>query len=201
MTTRLSQRYGGADVPAGVRGEIVYKHDRRSGGVPGRQLMAGYWRNRKATDETLVDGWLLTPSTTLRGRRGSMRKRPKSGTRQYRRGRFAILTLRVCLYGCVGPAATLPGAQQAELFSFERYEVVTGAAERQTILTGLRRRPPDLVRSRDRNGTRTRGGDLGLQSASAGRLPVPALGRGRPNPPGDGLRPGPGRTQRPGVLE
>ena len=66
-----------------------------------------------------------------------MRKRPKSGTRQYRRGRFAILTLRVCLYGCVGPAATLPGAQQAELFSFERYEVVTGAAERQTILTGF----------------------------------------------------------------
>ena len=39
----------GVDVPAGVRGEIV---------MSGPTLMAGYWRNRKATDETLVDGWL-----------------------------------------------------------------------------------------------------------------------------------------------
>ena len=51
MTTRLSQRYSGADVPAGVRGEIV---------ISGPTLMAGYWRNRKATDETLVDGWLYS---------------------------------------------------------------------------------------------------------------------------------------------
>ncbi|MCY3965671.1 MAG: VCBS repeat-containing protein [Acidobacteria bacterium] len=48
-----------------------------------------------------------------------------------------MLTLRVCLYGCVGPAATLPGAQPAEQFAFERYDVVTGAGERQTILTGF----------------------------------------------------------------
>ena len=48
-----------------------------------------------------------------------------------------MLTLKLCLYGCVGPAATLPGAQQAEPFTFERYEVVTGAGERQTVLTGL----------------------------------------------------------------
>ncbi len=48
-----------------------------------------------------------------------------------------MLTLKLCLYGCVGPAATLPGAEQAEPFTFERYEVVTGAGERQTILTGF----------------------------------------------------------------
>ncbi len=67
-----------------------------------------------------------------------MRKRlTSSGTRHYRRGRFAMLTLKLCLYGCVGPAATLPGAEQAAPFTFERYEVVTGAGERQTILTGL----------------------------------------------------------------
>ncbi|MCY3970960.1 MAG: FG-GAP and VCBS repeat-containing protein [Acidobacteria bacterium] len=67
-----------------------------------------------------------------------MRKRSaSSGARHYRRGRFAILTLRVCLYGCVGPAATLPGAEPAEQFAFERYDVVTGAPERQTVLTGF----------------------------------------------------------------
>ena len=48
-----------------------------------------------------------------------------------------MLTLKLCLYGCVGPAATLPGAEQAAPFTFERYEVVTGAGERQTILTGF----------------------------------------------------------------
>ena len=48
-----------------------------------------------------------------------------------------MLTLKLCLYGCVGPAATLPGAEQAAPFTFERYEVVTGAGERQTVLTGL----------------------------------------------------------------
>ena len=43
-----------------------------------------------------------------------------------------MLTLKLCLYGCVGPAATLPGAEQGAPFTFERYEVVTGAGERQT---------------------------------------------------------------------
>lgn len=67
-----------------------------------------------------------------------MRKRPTSrGARHCRRGRFAILTLRLCLYGCGWPAAALPGAQPAEFFTFERYDVVTGARERQTILTGF----------------------------------------------------------------
>ena len=67
-----------------------------------------------------------------------MRKRSmRRGARHRRRGRFAILTLRVCLYGCVGPAATLPGAQPAERFAFERYDVVTGTGERQTVLTGF----------------------------------------------------------------
>ena len=67
-----------------------------------------------------------------------MRERSASrGARLYRRGRFAILTLRLCLVGCAGPAAALPGAQPAELFAFERYDVVTGTRERQTILTGF----------------------------------------------------------------
>ncbi len=48
-----------------------------------------------------------------------------------------MLTLRVCLYGCVGPAAALPGAEPAESSTFERYDVVIGASERQTLLTGL----------------------------------------------------------------
>ena len=48
-----------------------------------------------------------------------------------------MLTLRVCLYGCVGPAASLPGAEPAESSAFERYDVVIGASERQTLLTGL----------------------------------------------------------------
>ena len=39
----------GADVSACVRGEIV---------IAGPTLMAGYWRNQEATEETLVDGWL-----------------------------------------------------------------------------------------------------------------------------------------------
>ena len=41
----------GAEVPAGVRGEIL---------ISGPTLMAGYWRNRDATQETLIDGWLYS---------------------------------------------------------------------------------------------------------------------------------------------
>lgn len=41
----------GNEVPTGTRGEIVIKGD---------NVMRGYWRNEKATAETIVDGWLHT---------------------------------------------------------------------------------------------------------------------------------------------
>ncbi|NYT43795.1 AMP-binding protein [Alcaligenaceae bacterium] len=39
------------DVPLGTHGEVL---------VRGHTVMQGYWRNSKATQETLVDGWLRT---------------------------------------------------------------------------------------------------------------------------------------------
>lgn len=42
---------GGREVPAGEKGEIV---------VRGENTMKGYWRNPKATEEALKDGWLHT---------------------------------------------------------------------------------------------------------------------------------------------
>jgi hypothetical protein len=48
-----------------------------------------------------------------------------------------MLTLRVCLYGCVAPATAFPGAEPAAEFAFTEYEVVTGSAKRQTVLTGF----------------------------------------------------------------
>lgn len=41
----------GKDLPYGEKGEIVIK---------GENVMAGYWKNPKATSETIVDGWLHT---------------------------------------------------------------------------------------------------------------------------------------------
>ena len=44
----------GNEVPNGQSGQIVVK------GIPGRSLMKGYFKNPKATAETLIDGWLYT---------------------------------------------------------------------------------------------------------------------------------------------
>ncbi len=41
----------GNDLPVGVKGEIV---------IRGENVMAGYWKNEKATRETIRDGWLFT---------------------------------------------------------------------------------------------------------------------------------------------
>lgn len=41
----------GKDLPAGQKGEMV---------VYGENVMAGYWKNPKATEETVRDGWLYT---------------------------------------------------------------------------------------------------------------------------------------------
>jgi long-chain acyl-CoA synthetase len=41
----------GDELPLGAKGEIVVK---------GENVMAGYWRNEKATRETIRDGWLYT---------------------------------------------------------------------------------------------------------------------------------------------
>ena len=41
----------GEEVPIGTKGEIV---------IRGENVMAGYWKNPKATAETVVDGWLHT---------------------------------------------------------------------------------------------------------------------------------------------
>ncbi|MBR3648205.1 MAG: AMP-binding protein [Paludibacteraceae bacterium] len=41
----------GKEVPTRTRGEIVIK---------GENVMAGYWKNPKATEETIIDGWLHT---------------------------------------------------------------------------------------------------------------------------------------------
>jgi long-chain acyl-CoA synthetase len=41
----------GKELPTGEKGEIVVK---------GENVMAGYWKNEKATQETIKDGWLYT---------------------------------------------------------------------------------------------------------------------------------------------
>ena len=68
--------------------------------------------------------------------------RPSSateGTRHYRPSLFLILVLGVFLSGCVHktPMAVISGTPAAAQFIFEQYEVVTGSAKRQTVLTGF----------------------------------------------------------------
>ena len=60
--------------------------------------------------------------------------RIKRGIFTYRRSLVSILALGVFLSGCL-TARTNP--QDAGGFTFEQYEVVTGSAERQTVLTGF----------------------------------------------------------------
>ena len=56
---------------------------------------------------------------------------------QVRRGLWPILLLGVLLSGSVGPAAAQSTSGLAAEFAFTRYEVVTGSARRQTVLTGF----------------------------------------------------------------
>ncbi len=53
-----------------------------------------------------------------------------------RRGLSRILSLGVLLSGGLGPAAAQSTSEAAE-FAFTQYEVVTGSAKRQTVLTGF----------------------------------------------------------------
>ena len=60
-------------------------------------------------------------------------------TRHYRRSMFSILIFGVFLSGCsglLGGEGDSMSSAAAE-FTFEQYEVVTGAAKRQTVLTGF----------------------------------------------------------------
>ena len=58
-------------------------------------------------------------------------------TMRYRRSLSSMLFLGVFLSGCTGPAAAQSTSEQAAEFTFTQYEVVTGSAKRQTVLTGL----------------------------------------------------------------
>ena len=59
------------------------------------------------------------------------------GRRRHPSSRIAMLAVRVCLSGCMMPAAMHSGSEPAAAYAFERYEVAIGAAERQTVLTGF----------------------------------------------------------------
>ncbi len=60
-------------------------------------------------------------------------------TKHYRLSRFSILVLGVFLSGCSGLLGKEvdPMSPAAREFTFEQYEVVTGAAKHQTVLTGF----------------------------------------------------------------
>jgi crotonobetaine/carnitine-CoA ligase len=45
---------GGNDLPPGNIGQIIVRAS------PGRNVMKGYFKNQKATDDTIRDGWLYT---------------------------------------------------------------------------------------------------------------------------------------------
>ena len=67
-----------------------------------------------------------------------MRKRLTSGSRRrYRSSRTSMLALRICMWGCVVPASAHTDAGPAPAYVPARYDVVTGAANRQTVLTGF----------------------------------------------------------------
>ena len=67
-----------------------------------------------------------------------MRKRLTSGGRKRcRSSRASMLALRVCLWGCVMPAAAPAGAGPPPAFVPARHEVVLGVAERLTLVTGF----------------------------------------------------------------
>ncbi len=51
----------GEDLPVGEKGEMV---------VRGENVMAGYWRNPKATEDTVRDGWLYTGDLGYLGKDG-----------------------------------------------------------------------------------------------------------------------------------
>jgi len=48
---------------------------------------------------------------------------------------LTLITCTIGLAGCAMPA--IPGASAAPQFTFDQYEVVTGFAKRQTVLTGF----------------------------------------------------------------
>jgi hypothetical protein len=59
-------------------------------------------------------------------------------TIRYRRSLFPILALGVFLSGCMTHTGGALGADQtAAEFTFDQYDVVTGSARRQTVLTGF----------------------------------------------------------------
>lgn len=67
-----------------------------------------------------------------------MKKRPNSGGgKHYRSSRISWLALRICLSGCVMPALGHAASEPVPAFVPERHEVVVGAAERLTVLTGF----------------------------------------------------------------